>query len=150
MQIEVSLDVFKKLTARLSYDGQTYSELIHELLTEDSCIEPEEPSDDFLDGRAFLKRENKSGFASRKLWLPHGTELRARYKQKEYRARIDNSVWLSEDGSRYSSPSAAAHAITGNSVNGLRFWEALRPSDRTWRRLEALVLPDESKGMRFG
>lgn len=142
MQVEISLDVFKKLTARLSYDGQTYSDVIEELLEEDSILESEGALAGYesTDHRVHLKQADLGGFASRKLWLPHGTELRARYKQKEYRARIDNNVWLGENGSRHSSPSAAAHEITGNSVNGLRFWEALRPGDRSWRRLEALVL----------
>jgi len=141
MQIEVTLDVFKALTARLSYDGQTYSDLIKDLLAEDSIAEAEETAEDGLsmDHSVFLKQAERGGFASRKLWLPHGTELRARYQQKECRAHIQNSVWMDESGQRHSSPSAAARAITGNSVNGLRFWEALRPNDRTWRRLEALL-----------
>jgi len=142
MQIEVSLEVFKALTARLSYDGQSYSDLIKDLLDEDSPLDYEDPAEGMhgTDHSVFLKQSAQGGFASRKLWLPHGTVLRARYRQKEYRARIDNNAWLDEAGNHYSSPSAAAHAITGNNVNGLRFWDAWRPNDRTWHRLEALVL----------
>lgn len=145
MQIEVSLEVFKALTARLSYDGQTYSDVIQELLAEESILDemgPEESAEDALpmDYRAYRKQATLGGFASRKLWLPDGTVLKARYKQKEYRARINNNAWLDEAGNPHPSPSAAARAITGTNVNGLRFWHALRPNDRTWCRLEALSI----------
>lgn len=142
MQIDVSLDVFKALTERLSYDGQTYSDLIAELLRAESLVEAEDQSvPDMMDHRVMLKQAERGGFASRKLWLPHGTELRARYKNREYRARIDNNAWLDEaGGGPHGSPSAAARAITGTSVNGLRFWEARRPGDRDWIRLDTLSL----------
>lgn len=142
MQIEVSLEVFKALTARLEFDGQSYSDLIKDLLNEDSPVEPEPepPHGGAMAHRVFLRQADRGGFASRNLWLPHGTQLRARYKQKEYLAWIDNNAWCDSTGIRYSSPSAAAKAITGNNVNGLRFWEAMRPEDRTWVRLEALTL----------
>jgi hypothetical protein len=141
MQIEVSLDVFKALTARLVYDGQSYSDLIRDLLQDDSPLEPEDPGEDMrgIDNEIFRKMQFKGGFASRQLWLPDRTELRARYRQKEYLARISNNAWIDSAGNSHTSPSAAARAITGTSVNGLRFWEALRPEDRTWRRLETLV-----------
>ncbi|MEG8222951.1 DUF4357 domain-containing protein [Sphingomonas sp. HH69] len=141
MQIDVSLEVFKALTARLSYDGQSYSDLIRDLLAQDSPLEADSmgESDYGTDHSVFMKQANEGGFASRKLWLPHRTELRARYRQREYRARIDNNAWLDEGGNHHSSPSAAAYAITGNNVNGLRFWEARLPTGSTWCRLEALV-----------
>ncbi|RUN75594.1 DUF2924 domain-containing protein [Sphingomonas sp. TF3] len=140
MQIDVSLDVFKALTARLEYDGQTFSDLISELLSADSPIEVEgEPEHGgAMAGQIFLKQAEKGGFASRRLWLPHGTVLRARYKQKEYRARIDNNAWRDEADNLHTSPSEAAKAITGTNVNGLRFWEAMLPGERHWVRLEAL------------
>ncbi|MDZ7893588.1 MAG: DUF4357 domain-containing protein [Sphingobium sp.] len=142
MQIEVTLDVFKALVARLTYDGQTMSELIGDLLNGELPLEVPNSAEEGVGvaHEVFLRQANRGGFASRKLWLPDKTELRARYKHKEYRARIDNNAWVDESGRLHSSPSAAARAITGNSVNGLRFWEALRPGDRTWRRIDSLVM----------
>ncbi|MBX9730613.1 MAG: DUF4357 domain-containing protein [Sphingomonas sp.] len=141
MQVEVSLEVFKALTARLEYEGQTFSDLISDLLNLESPTEPESPPahGDAMDFRVYGKWSAMGGFASRTLWLPHGTRLKARYKQREYVARIDNNVWVDEAGTLHPSPSAAAKAITGTNVNGLRFWQAMRPDDRHWSRLEALV-----------
>lgn len=59
--------------------------------------------------------------------IPHGTRLRAKYKGKEYQARVQDGqfIW---DGDGYSSPTEAAIAViqsTGskrNTENGWRFW----------------------------
>jgi hypothetical protein len=143
--VPVSLAVFKALTARLE-EGQTHDDVLRELLGIDSIVELELPQPEhalsFFDDemkRALHERSGKGGFYSRGLWLPNGTDLRARYKQREYRARIVDSAWLDEKGKRQSSPSGAASAITGNNVNGLRFWEAKRPGDNSWRRLELMA-----------
>lgn len=143
MQVDVSLEVFKALTARLEYDGQSYSDLIGSLLAEDCQAKPGrgDHCGGAMDHLVFSKQAERGGFASRKLWLPENTVLRARYKQKEYWARIVNNAWIDAAGTLHSSPSSAAAAITGTSVNGLRFWEAMRPGDEHWVRLESLVLP---------
>jgi hypothetical protein len=59
-----------------------------------------------------------------------GTELVARYRGKEVAARIVVDEQRGGDlavecrGTRYRSLSSAARAITGNSVNGWRFWQS--------------------------
>lgn len=145
--IHVGMPVFKALTARLE-EGMTHDDVLRDLLGLDSVIEPE--AVDLIDVSMALRDEamklrheqsGKGGFFSRGLWLPNGTELRARYKQEEYRAAIRDSAWLDSKGRRHTSPSAAATAITGTNVNGLRFWEAKRPEDSVWRRLDVLVQP---------
>jgi hypothetical protein len=139
--ISVSLEVYKQLTARLE-EGQTHDDVIRHLLGIDSIVELENPTNIPLESvlahslRAQMAKG--SGFISRDLWLPNGTELRARYKQKEYRASIAEEKWTDESGDTHTSPSAAASAITGTNVNGLRFWEAKRPTDKGWRRLDML------------
>jgi hypothetical protein len=145
-EIKVTLPVFKALTARLE-DGMSHDDVLRQLLNIDSIVEPE--PEQFFNALTMSVSENiqevlhersgKGGFYSRGLWLPNGTDLRARYKQKEYLARIVDNAWLDERGKRQSSPSGAASAITGNNVNGLRFWEARRPGDTSWRRLEILA-----------
>lgn len=145
--IQVSLAAYKALTAKLE-EGQTYDDVIRELLQLDSDAEAEPPHplshfEDVTSGfvRGFVGPAG--GFHSRGLWLPNGTELRARYKQQLYQARIEEGKWIDVDGNEHNSPSAAANAVTSTTVNGLRFWEAKRPTDGGWRRLEALV-PDKS------
>jgi hypothetical protein len=142
MQIEVSLDVYKALTDRLQHEKHTYGDVIRDLLELDSPqeLQPSEPSSGFSHvSEAIARAVGYVGFYSRGLQLPEGTSLRSRYKQKEYRARIIGDRWIDENKKAHSSPSAAASAITGNNVNGLRFWEALRPGDKVWRRLDTLV-----------
>ena len=141
--IEVSLSVFKALTARLG-EGQTHDDVIRDLLEIDSISEPELPN--AFEGvgaiaEAISRGMNAriGGFHSRGLWLPDGTKLRARYKQQLHSAEISSGRWVDETGMDHPSPSAAASAITSTNVNGLRFWEAKRPMDNGWRRLEAFT-----------
>ena len=141
--IPVSLTVFKALTARLE-EGQTHDDILRELLQLDSPAEPERhnPFAHFEEVSVGIARGiggAMGGFHSRGLWLPSGTQLRSRYKGKLYEARIAGTKWLDSTGEEHSSPSAAATAITSTNVNGLRFWEAKRPTDSGWRRLEAFV-----------
>lgn len=42
------------------------------------------------------------------------------------------------DGKPYDSPSAAAVAITGNAVNGWRFWECRLPGKSGWQLIGGL------------
>lgn len=143
MQIAVTLEVYKALTAELSYEGQSYDDVIRRLLGMDSPAEPEDvnPVIESLGEASFglLRAFDPNSFYSRGLRLPDGTTLRAIYKGVPYIAKIENGQWIDMSGIAQSSPSAAASAITGNNVNGLRFWEALRPNDKIWRRLDSLV-----------
>ena len=62
---------------------------------------------------------------------PVGTELVGRYRGQELSARIvtdddrAGAPAVECRGTRYRSLSAAARAVTGNSVNGWRFWQAV-------------------------
>lgn len=60
------------------------------------------------------------------------------YKGRHYNAEIRDGRWIGSDGIPRNSPSEAAHAITGNNVNGWRFCEAKRPSDTEWRVMDQL------------
>lgn len=75
------------------------------------------------------------------LWLgnthfPEGTRFRANYKGQTYLAEVRDGKWLDQDGNQRNSPSEAASAITGNNVNGWRFWSVQIPDDPTWRKLD--------------
>jgi hypothetical protein len=64
---------------------------------------------------------------------PMGTELAGRYRGQEVSARIvadeerGGAPAVECRGNRYRSLSAAARAVTGNSVNGWRFWQVVEP-----------------------
>jgi hypothetical protein len=138
-QINVDLEVFKLLTSGIQADGQDHNDVLRELLGLDSPLELDNPESPLARAADILgKPFGASGFFSRGLLLPNGTELRARYKGYQYYGAITNDQWIDSDGRSYSSPSAAASAITGTNVNGWRFWEAKRPDDRAWRRLDIL------------
>ena len=80
------------------------------------------------------------GFFIRGITIPNGTQLAARYKGQTYRHDIAKGQWMDSNGQTFDSPSSAASSITGNNVNGWRFWLALRPSDSQWRRLDQLLV----------
>ena len=139
MQIDIDFDVFKALTTRRINENHSYNDVLRELLELDSIQESDIPAHVLQSVSDALTRPlGFDGFTSTGLHLPNGTQLRARYKHKEYCARIDGGAWIDQGGRHHSSASAAAAAITGTNVNGLRFWEAKRPSDVNWQRLELL------------
>lgn len=75
------------------------------------------------------------------LWLgnvhfPEGTKFRATYKGETYFAEVRDGKWLDQQGTQRTSPSEAASAITGNNVNGWRFWLVQLPDDPAWRKLD--------------
>jgi hypothetical protein len=134
MQVEIDFEVFKALTAKRVDESHTYNDVIRELLglTSDSSNAAKEGAAGVAGG--------KRNFESRDLSLPHGTLLRATYKGRSYAARIEDGRWIDDEGVEHSSPSAAARHITGNNVNGLRFWQGKRPNDTGWLNLDILML----------
>jgi hypothetical protein len=141
MQVEVDFDVFKALTALRLHEGHTYNDVLRDLLhlgqvksykIQPSSIATAEPAI----GTPTLTSSN--GLWLRGLFLPDGTLLRGSYKGKLHQAQIENGGWHDERGQQHTSPSAAAYAISNTNINGWRFWEAKRPSDTDWRKLETL------------
>ncbi len=126
--VSIDFDVFKELTARLQSPSDTYNEVLRRLLdlgpTNSQPTAEPSPSD----GRAWV-----AGGVS----FPHGTELRSKYKGTTYAARVDNGA-LVYNGKRYDSPSPAAMAVTGNSVNGWTFWECRIPGRSAWTVIDGL------------
>lgn len=146
MQIEIDFDVYKALTARRVHERHTYNDVLRELLDLGPALVPEAHPGSFQGVMAQVAdhfSRNLIGppgsFVSRGLHLPDGTKLRARYKGSLYYAAIVDGCWVDEHGKQHSSPSSAATDITGTNVNGLRFWEAMRPADTEWRRLDMLA-----------
>ena len=138
-QIEIDFNVYKALTVRREHEGHSFKDVLRDLLELDPVQETDPPASHLESVTDALKTGlGAPGYHSRGLYLPDGTLLRARYKQRTCHGRIDGGQWLDDQGHVFASTSAAATAITGTNVNGLRFWEAQRPGERGWRRLELL------------
>ena len=120
IRVEISFDTYKHLMLRRRDETHSLDDVIREL----AGLEPAPP----VGRRAWFQKD---------LSLRHGTELRAPYKGAFYPAAIVDGEWI-KNGEVMSSPSAAARAITGNSVNGWDFWEAKQPGDESFTSLKAL------------
>ena len=110
-------------TARRSAETVSYNDVIRELLGL---------------GRAAgtMSQAQAKGIVLKGVHFPEGTQFRVTYKGRSYTAQVTGGRWVGSDGTSRNSPSEAAHAITGNNVNGWRFWEAKRPSDTEWRVMD--------------
>jgi hypothetical protein len=142
VQIDIDFEVFKALTARLENESENYNDVIRRLLslpdreTEFLPGETDTPGLPAPSQNALAPQAGGVWYSS--AYLPNGTIFRATYKGKTYRAAIQNSQWVDELGYIRTSPSDAAKAITGNNVNGWRFWFVRRPHDEDWQRMDAL------------
>jgi hypothetical protein len=125
--IPIDFEVFKALTAKLENPEDSYNQVLRrELgLPASPKVEPTQRSSVGgswqIDGAVF----------------PHRTEFRARYKGRYYVAVVDNGALVYGD-ERYDSPSPAAVAITGNSVNGWKFWQCRVPGTDRWVGIDSL------------
>lgn len=141
MQVEIDFEVFKALTAQLESESDTYNDAIRRLLgLPDREIEFR-PGEMDLPGipaptNALAPQGGGAWFSN--VFLPNGTIFRSTYKGKTYRAWINQSQWVDQFGNVRTSPSDAASAITGNNVNGWRFWFVKRPGEDDWQRMDAL------------
>jgi len=123
--IDISFDTYKQLTLLRPSEDVSYDDVIRGLLNL-PLVAPAE-----------LSRPDKKAWSYKSVSLPHGTDLRASYKGATHVAKIVDGEWI-QDGAPQTSPSAAANAITGNSVNGWDFWEAKLPDTSRWRVLNSL------------
>ncbi len=135
MQIDIDFEVYKALTAQRQHENHSYNEVLRDLLGLKSGDLGATVDTVSGDGQARVP----APFVLRGGVLAEGTELKALYKGTEYRAAIRNGRWIDANGVEHSSPSAAASAISGTNVNGLRFWHARRPADTVFRRLDILL-----------
>jgi hypothetical protein len=131
MQIDVSFERWKQLTALLQSENDTYDEAIGRLLGETahtaSVVEASKATGE------------PQGVYYKDLFLPNGTKLRATYKGRTYFGSILDGQWIDNStGQPRSSPSQAAYSITGGNVNGWLFWLVKRPHDADWQSLNVL------------
>ncbi|MDR4514574.1 DUF2924 domain-containing protein [Nitrosomonas sp.] len=126
--IEVDFDVYKQLTIRRATEEVTCNDVIRELL---GLGQTE------ADPKKIQTEPSPSDWAVKGIRFPAGTEFRANYKGQIRTGRVEGGA-LTVNGKRYDSPSAAAVAITGSSVNGWRFWECRFPGKSTWQLIVSL------------
>lgn len=76
--------------------------------------------------------EGGGAWSAKGATLPAGTRLRMSYNGKAFSGAIESGTWL-VNGARYISPSAAASALAGVSLNGWMYWEAQIPGVDKWQ-----------------
>lgn len=127
--IDIDFEVFKELTMRRRSEAMTENEVIREIL---GLSKPTAHT------KAVTLASNRgTPWVSKGVTFPHGTEFRATHKGQQYTGIVQNGA-LVVNGKRFSSPSAAAVAITGNPVNGWMFWECLVPGTTNWKTITEL------------
>jgi hypothetical protein len=122
--IDVDFEVYKELTVRRPTESTSYNEVIRKLLGLNS-----QPT--------AVLNNGPQAWEYKGVHFPNGTDFRANYKGRTYLAKVEDGT-LIYDGSPMNSPSKASHAVTGNSVNGWKFWECRLPGQSKWRSIEAL------------
>jgi len=126
--IEVDFEVYKQLTLRRATEDVSYNDVIRELLdlgqSKAVATKAEAPS--------------PSDWIAKGVRFPSGTDFRASYKGQTQIARVESGALVLSNGKRFDSPSAAAVSITGNAVNGWRFWECRFPGRTSWQLIETL------------
>jgi hypothetical protein len=131
--IEVDFDVYKAVVARRANESVTENDVLREVLGlppkegGSAAAEPARPAD----------ATSPEDWVAKGVRFPAGTEFRATYKGRTHNGRVQ-AGGLVVDGTCYDSPSAAAVAITGNAVNGWRFWECRLPGRSNWQLIESL------------
>lgn len=123
--IEVDFEVFKELTARRTSESVTENDVLRVLLGLNKSSSAPVP-------RPVTVETGRFPWVCKGVSFPHGTEFRSTYKGQLYTGKVENGA-LVVNGERFTSPSAAAVAITGNPVNGWRFWECLLPGTNKWK-----------------
>lgn len=122
--IEIDFEVFKEITVRRSSEDVTPNDVLRQLLG----LEKTQVNNpvDATPGRPWVTKG---------VTFPHGTEFRSTHKGQIYHAVVQDGALVC-DAQRFSSPSAAAVAITGNAVNGWVFWECKMPGQQTWQLIK--------------
>lgn len=125
--VEIDFDVYKELTMRRKTEEVTYNDVIRGLLGLPTMNNTK--NDEIVN--------NKLSWVSKGVVFPEGTEFRSYYKGQYYYAKVENGSLVYE-GKQYSSPSAAAKAITNNLVNGWIFWECKLSENNSWVTITSL------------
>lgn len=135
--LEVDFDVYKTVFARRANESITENDVLRELLGLPSKQAAAASAPAAAQPARAFDSTSPQDWVVKNVRFPQGSDFRATHKGKTYTGRVHGGA-LVVDGKSYESPSAAAVAITGNSVNGWRFWECRLPGKSTWQFIEGL------------
>lgn len=133
--IEIDFDVFKKLTVMRETEVVTYNDVLRRVLGV-GAVSPS-PTPTKVASQVTEASTSSGSWTTKGITFPAGTEFRAVHKGQTVHGRVEAGA-LAVNGKRYESPSAAAVAITGNSVNGWIFWECRKPGSSSWQMIKSL------------
>ena len=125
-QIDVDFEVFKQLTNRRPTEDVTYNDVVRDLL------------------KLLPSKLTKTAANGSKPWMvsdtsfPAGSQFIAEYKGKTFSGLVKDGKLELSDGTKFSTPSAAAVHITKNNVNGWRFWRCKLPGNSQYVLIERL------------
>jgi hypothetical protein len=128
--LEVDFDVYKELFAKRANESVTENDVLRELLGL-----PHKPPTEPLP--APTDPTSPEDWIVKNVRFPNGTDFRAKHKGQTFSGRVSGGALMVE-GKAYDSPSAAAIAISGNSVNGWLFWECRFPGQASWQQIKGL------------
>lgn len=128
--IDIDFEVYKAVTAKLKSPEDTYNDVLRRQMGLGVATS---------NGTATQPSQKPSGrpFVWKGVQFPHGTKLRAMYSGTMHHAEINDGAIVYK-GDQYTSPSAAAGAVTGTSVNGWKFWECKLPGHTSWQLIDNL------------
>lgn len=128
--ILIDLEVHKRVEA----DRRTFAESPNDIVRRLLGLAPGEP---VQAEQPPLDRPGPRDLVVKAVRFPEGASLRMAHKGKTTFAEIgDGAIWV--NGKAYKSPSAAAIAVAGTSVNGWRLWEMKLPGEERWIPIDAL------------
>lgn len=129
--IEVDFDVYKAIIARRPSEDVSNNDVLRQLFH----LGPRSAASDRV------TRPDPGDWIIKGVRLPVGTELRATHKGKTYLAHVAGGA-LQLNGRSFGSVSAAAVHVTGNPVNGWKFWQVRLPGQSGWKGLDGLRTPN--------
>jgi len=127
-QIEIDVDVNRWIESKRASFEQTHNDILRTEAGLQSLSPSSSAADKLSNGEA------AGAWTAKGATLPAGTRLRMSYNGKTYNGAIESGTWL-VNGARYVSPSAAASALAGVSLNGWIYWEAQLPSTDKWQSI---------------
>lgn len=124
--IEIDFDVYKEITVRRISEEMTPNDVLRSLLGL--------PVDKKWN---ITKAQGYTPWVVKGVEFPIGTKFRGTYKGKSSTAIVCEKG-LQCNGEYFTSPSAAAVAITGQPTNGWTFWECQLPGSPKWTIIKKL------------
>jgi hypothetical protein len=125
-QIEIDVDVNRWIESKRASFEQTHNDILR---AEAGLFSPQPATE--AGERSNGEAADAGAWSGKGATLPAGTRLRMSYNGKAYTGVIESGAWL-VNGVRHVSPSAAASAVAGVSLNGWIYWEAQLFGKEKW------------------